>query len=105
MQKAIRLSELPLVGKIRGVYQRIGRKSEPPKAAGYKCATPEGDGGSCGSGRQKKAKVSYELLDMEKDLSSWKKEELEVYLSHHHIRKTGYKPELLRRNRPHVIDQ
>ena len=33
-------------------------------------------------------------------LSSWKKEELEVYLSHHHITKTGKKPELLRR----VID-
>ena len=88
LQKAIRLSELPLVGKIIGVYQRIGRKSESPKAAGYKHARPEGDGGSCGSGRQKKARVSYEHLDMEKDLSSWKKEELEVYLSHHHIRKT-----------------
>ena len=87
LQKVIRLSELPLVGKIRGVYQRIGRKSEPPKAAGYKHARPEGDRGSCGSGRQKKARVSYEHLDVKKDLSSWKKEELEVYLSHHHIAK------------------
>ena len=44
--------------------------------------------------------VSYEHLDVKKDLSSWKKEKLEVYLSHHHITKTGNKPELLRR----VID-
>ena len=43
LQKVIRLSELPLVGTIRGVYQRIDRKSEPPKAAGYKHARPEGD--------------------------------------------------------------
>ena len=53
LQKAITLSELPLVGKMRGVYHRIGRKCEPQKAAGYKRARPEGDGGSCGSGRRR----------------------------------------------------
>ena len=41
--------------------------------------------------------MSYEHLVVKKDLSSWNKEELEVYLSHHHITKTGNKPELLRR--------
>lgn len=36
LQKAIRLSELPLPGKIRSVYQSIGRKSEAPKASSSK---------------------------------------------------------------------
>ena len=40
--------------------------------------------------------MGYEHIDVKKDLSSWKKEELD----HHHITKTGNKPELLRR----VID-
>ena len=31
LQKAIRLSELPLPGKIRGVYQSIGRKPKLQK--------------------------------------------------------------------------
>ena len=100
LQKAIRLSELPLAGKIKGVYQSIGRKSEAPKASSSKRARPCGDEGS--SGRQKKVKISFENLDMEKDLSTWKKEELEVYLSHHHIKKTGNKPELIRRVTDHV---
>ena len=76
LQKAIRLSELPQAGKIRGVYQSIGRKSEAPKASSGKRARPCGDEGS--SGRQKKVKISFENLDMEKDLSTWKKEELEI---------------------------
>ena len=41
-------------------------ESEPPIAAGCKCARPEGDGGNCGSGRQKKACVSYEHLILKK---------------------------------------
>ena len=40
---------------------------------------------------------------MEKDLSMWKKEELEVvYLNHHHIKKMGNKPELLRHVKDHM---
>ena len=35
-QKLIRLSELPLAGKIRAVYQSIGRKPRAPCAAGCK---------------------------------------------------------------------
>ena len=30
LQKVIRLSELPLAGKIRAVYRSIGRKPEAP---------------------------------------------------------------------------
>ena len=48
LQKAIRLSELPLAGKIKGVYQSIGRKSEAPKASSSKRARPCGDEGSSG---------------------------------------------------------
>lgn len=96
LQEAIRLSELPLPGKIRGVYQSIGRKSEAPKASSGTRARAQNDEGSW----QKKARISFEHLDMEKDLSKWKKEELQVYLCHHHIKKTGNKPELIKR----VID-
>ena len=35
-QKVIRLSELPLAGKIRAVYQSIGREPQAPCAAGCK---------------------------------------------------------------------
>ena len=89
--------------------ESVGNLSLRKLIAGYKHARPEGDGESCGSGRQKKARVSYEHLDVKKDLSSWKKEELEIYLSQHHITKTGNKPELLRRVIDHmkaaVVDQ
>ena len=45
-----------------------------------------------GSGRQKKASISFEHLDMDKDI--YLQVELEVYLcSHHYIKKTGNKPE------------
>ena len=64
LQKAIRLSELPLAGKIRGVYQSIGRKSEAPKTSSGKHARPRGDEGS-----SRRQKISFENLDMEKDLT------------------------------------
>ena len=35
-------------------------------------------------------------------LSQWKKQELEAYLSHHKIAKTGNKPELLMRVSEHM---
>ena len=48
------------------------------------------DGGS--SGRQKRARISFERLDMDKDI--YLQVELEVYLcSHHYIKKTGNTPE------------
>ena len=92
LQKVIRLSELPLAGKIRSVYQSIGRKPEAPRA-GSKRGRKQGCDGP--TSRQKKARITYEQLDLEKDLSQWKKQELEAYLSHHKIAKTGNKPELL----------
>lgn len=87
LQKAIRLSELPLAWTIRAVYQTIDSKTEAPRAVGYK--------------RKKvvdrlQAKVAYQELDFEKNLSKWKKHELETYLSHHKIAKPGNKPELFR---------
>lgn len=36
LQNAIRLSELPLAGKIQAVYQIIGSKPKAPQAVGYK---------------------------------------------------------------------
>ena len=80
LQKVIRLSELPLPGKIRAVYQTIGCKTEAPSAVG-KRGRPQKYGGP--TGRQKKARITYGELDFEKSLSKWKKPELEVYLTHH----------------------
>ena len=80
LQKVIRLSELPLPGKIRAVYQTIGSKTEAPSAVG-KRGRPQKYGGP--TGRQKKARITYGELDFEKSLSKWKKPELEVYLTHH----------------------
>ena len=41
----------------------------------------EGDGEPIS--RQKKARVTYEELDLDINLSKWKKKELEAYLTHH----------------------
>ena len=92
LQKVIRLSALPLAGKIRAVYQSIGRKAEAPRA-GSKRGRMQGCHGP--TSMQKKARITYEQLDAEKDLSQWKKQKLEAYLGHHKIAKTGNKLELL----------
>ena len=63
LQKAIRLSELLLAGKIRAAYQTIGSKTEAPRAVGYKRGRLQDDGGP--TSRQKKARVTYEELDFE----------------------------------------
>ena len=68
LQKAIRLSELPFAEKIRAVYQTIGSKTEAPRAVGYKRKRLQEDGGP--TSRQKKASVTYEELDFEKNLQS-----------------------------------
>ena len=39
--------------------------------------------------RRRPESVIYEELDFEKNLSKWKKPELEAYLSHHKIAKSG----------------
>ena len=100
LQKAIRLSELPLAGKIRAVYQTIGSKTKAPRAVGYKRGRLQEDGGP--TSRQKKARVTYEELDFEKNLSKWKKPKLEAYLSHHKIAMSVNKPELFRRVSNHM---
>ena len=86
LQKVIRLSELPLAGKIRAVYQSIDRKPEAPRG-GSKRGRMQGCDGP--TSRQKKARITYEQLALEKNLSQWKKQELEAYLGHHKIAKTG----------------
>ena len=100
LQHTIRLSELPLAGKIRVVYQSIGRKSQVQIFAGHKRGRHQEEGSSCV--KQKKLRITFGELDLEKDLSEWKKYELEVYLNHHHLKKTGIKPELLCRVKEHM---
>ena len=68
------------------MYQTIGSKTEAPRAVGYKRGRLQEDGGP--TSRQKKARVTYEELDFETNLSKWKKPELEAYLSHHKIAKS-----------------
>eukprot|EP00731_Ephydatia_muelleri_P029490 Em0021g13a len=100
LQHAIRLSKLPLAGKIRAVYQSIGQKSQVQTSAGQKRGRHQEEGSSSAS--QKKSRIAYEEIDMEKELTHWKKYELEVYLSHHHLKKTGNKPELVSRVKEHM---
>ena len=52
--------------------------------------------------RRRPESVTYEELDFEKNLSKWKIPELEAYLSHHKIAKSGDKPELFRRVSNHM---
>ena len=71
-QKAIRLSELPLSGKIRAVYQTIGQMTEVSSSCnGRKRGRPQSEGSV--STKQKKARGYFEELDLAKDLLIWKK--------------------------------
>ena len=54
-------------------------------------------------GTKRKARVSYEELDLAKDLLSWKKPELEAYLSHYNVKKSGNKSELIKRVEEHMF--
>ena len=79
-QNVIRLSELPFTVKIRAVYKSIGRKPQAPRAAGCKHGRMQGSDVHVPTSRQKKARVTYERLDIEKNLSQRKKQELDAYL-------------------------
>ena len=84
-QKMIRLNELPLVGKIHGAYQSIGTKSQALVPSSRKHGRPHSGGG------KKKHRVSFDELDVSKDLLK-----VELPCVHHHIKKTGNKPELIK---------
>ena len=49
------------------------------------------------------SRLSFEELDIAKDLSLWKKPELEAYLCHYGMKKSGNKPELIKRIQEHEI--
>ena len=101
-QKAIRLSELPLSGKIRTVYQTIGQMRQESISTGG-CNRVSSQSSGLHGTKQKKARVSFEELDIAKDLSLWKKPELEAYLCHYGMKKSGNKPELIKRIQEHKI--
>eukprot|EP00731_Ephydatia_muelleri_P028157 Em0019g1030a len=99
LQKAIRLSELPLPGKIRAVYQRIGSKPQA-EYVGKIHGRPRAD--DVAEYGEKKIKVSYWDCDMQKDLTKWPKLELQAYLCHNSLKKTGNKSELIIRIKEHM---
>ena len=68
LQKAIRLSELPLPGMIRAVYQRIGSKPQA-ESVGKKRGRPRADDEQYG---EKKVKLD---CDMQKDITNHKVDE------------------------------
>ena len=47
-------------------------------------------------------KVCYSDCDMQKDISMWNKQELQAYLIHHNLKKSGNKPDLVLRIRQHM---
>ena len=87
LQKAIRLSELPLPGMIRAVYQRIGSKPQA-ESVGMKRGRPRADDEE--QYGEKKVKVSYLDCDMQKDITKWTKLELHAYLCHHSLKKKNW---------------
>ena len=89
LQKTIRLSELPLSGKILAVYKSIGSKPQASSAGSYKRGRPLSNAGVSG---RKKAKVCYSDCDKQKE---WNKQELQACLIHHNLKKSGNKPDLL----------
>ena len=67
-------------------------------AGGLKLGRPHSDGG------KKKSRVNFDEFDVSKNLLKWTKPELEAYLVHHHIKKTGNKPELIRHIQEHMAN-
>ena len=53
---------------------------------------------------KKKSRVNLDEFDVSKDLLKWTKPELEAYLVHHHIKKTGNKSELIRHIQEHMAN-
>ena len=100
----IRLSELPVVGKIRAVYQCVGNKPQAPIGVRKRGRPHDSGSGDCG-GRNVKNRVSFEQLDVGKELSTWKKPELEAYLHHFQLKKSGNKPDLIKRVEEHMAMQ
>ena len=76
------------------MYHTIGRQSEPKFSERKRGRSQRNE---TTQGRQKKARTTFENLKFDKDMSQWKKEELQTYLCHHNIKKTGNKSELVRR--------
>lgn len=99
IQMVIKLSELQLPGKIHAVYQTIGRMTQVPTSTKRKRGRPQAEA----IGTKKKARVSFEEPDLPKDLSSWKKPEIEANLSHYSIKKSGNKPVLIKCVEEHII--
>ena len=89
LQHTIRLNELPLVQKKPELCIKIFVGS--PRYKHLLTISVEGtkriEGQSCV--RQKKLRIAFEELDLEKDQSELKKHELELYLSNHQLKKTG----------------
>ena len=81
----IRLSELPLSGKILAVYKSIGSKPQVSSAGSYKRGRLLVMQVFLGGRRLRCVTV----CDMLKDLSKWNKQELQAYLIHHNLKKSG----------------
>ena len=76
----IRLSELLVVGKIRAVYQCVGNKPQASIGVCKRGRPHDSGSGDCG-GRNVKNRVSFEQLDVGKELSTRKKPELVKHTS------------------------
>eukprot|EP00731_Ephydatia_muelleri_P032444 Em0023g951a len=85
-----------LPGLKRWRYKRMPTSTTSKRKRGR----PQSEGSI---GTKKKARVSYEELDLAKDLLSWKKPELEAYLSHYNVKKSGNKSELIKRVEEHMF--
>ena len=82
--------------KTCSVEKYIGSKPQASSAGSYKRGRPLSNAGVSG---RKKAKVCFSDSNMQKDLSKWNKQELQAYLIHYNLKKSGNKPDLLLRIR------
>ena len=73
------------------MYKSIGSKPQASSTGSYKRGRPLSNAGVSG---RKKAKVCSDC-DKQKDLSKWNKQELQAYLIHYNLKKSGNKPDLL----------
>ena len=89
IQKVITLSELPLSGKTRAEYRTIDRMTNSTTSK-RKRGMLQSEGSAA---TKKKARVSFEELQLS----------LEAYLSHYNIKKSGNKPELIKRIEEHMF--
>ena len=87
------LSEVPVVGQIRLVYQRIGQRKYPAEQEGSSRGVKRGRATHCTSHQSNDTEIDWSA----EDLYHLNVKQLKVFLQEHSLKKSGSKSDLIKR--------